>query len=289
MKNLFLAVLVVSGMANSYACDVCGCGSMVLGLDDLSLSNRHYLGLSYNLRQFKRGDISDYYHQLSLEALFSISDRWQLKASIPYLLLDHGSTETENSKLSGLGDPTLMFRYLPIIKIGKKSVHMLALSAGINFPLGKYQYRINSELPPNLQIGTGSWDFLSQLQYQMQYKKWSLGLQAAYLNNTTNKYNYTFGDQYTAQLSAALNIYETQKLILMPGLAFRAEHFDRDINSRNYYQYGTGGDGLLGMISFKAVAGKWMLISKAGSNFLGLNDADYQPALQFQFAMNYLF
>lgn len=268
------------------ACDVCGCSSMSIGLDNLGLSSGHLIGMRYSIRQFNAGSITDYFHQAEIIGSYQLSKRIRLSASIPYLKAQRQQTEIEDATLSGLGDASLRVRYELIHLKREKSEQQLYISGGLNLPTGVFEDRENSLLAPNFQTGTGSWDYTLGFQYQLKKGQWLWAIQSVYLVNTLNSHAYKFGNQVNTQLVGGRKI-ELKKAVLMPSLSLAWEHFDRDVNSRGFYQYGTGGDGLNMLAGLSLFSNQWVLHLKGGTNLYNSSNSSYTPGFQGQLSINY--
>ena len=69
---------------------------------------------------------------------------------------------------TGIGDAILMFQYEPVNWIGKN----LVFGAGVKFPIGRFDIRNPDNgllLNPDLQPGSGSWDWLFGINFQQQH------------------------------------------------------------------------------------------------------------------------
>jgi hypothetical protein len=284
-KLLLLGGLLLS--INSQACDVCGCATIGFGFDDLSGTTRNAIGLRYGLRQFNSSGLSDYYHQAEINGLYSINSKWLLRGSLPYLLVNRDAENAAN--LNGVGDATLAVRFTPINKMGDKSVQSFTIGAGVNMPTGTFQDRKNSLLSPNFQTGTGSWDVLFESRYSLFFKKWRIGIQAAYLFNNENTYGYIFGDQFVSQASLGYGYELNSKSTIIPAIEVSYEHFAKDVNSRGYYQYGTGGQALNAVSGFSYLTTNWYFTAKAGTNIFNESAGSYKPATQVKLSVSYLF
>ncbi len=286
MRRLFLAGVLLSSFS-ALACDVCGCASMGFGFDDLSGTSRNAISLRYGLRQFNSSALSDYYHQAELSGIYSLNSKWQLKASLPYLMVNRDAENAAN--LSGISDATLTVRYTPFYKMADKSIQSLIVGAGVNMPTGTFQDRENSLLSPNFQTGSASWDILLESRYSLYLKKWRVAAQAAYLINNENKYGYTFGDQFLSQLSLGYGIELKSKSSIIPAVEVSYEHFNKDVNSRGYYQYGTGGQGLNVGAGISYLAKDWYLTARGGTNIFNESAGSYKPVMQINLSISYLF
>ena len=287
MKKIFWVILSITSI-NAYACDVCGCAGMSIGFGDLSFYNQHKIGIGYSLRQFNSVfTTKDYFSQIDINGTYVINDKWSVSALLPYLIAQRQGTEGMD-ELSGLGDATIRVNYnLFRFAKGKKS-QKLNFNIGLNLPTGKFEDRDETLIPQNFQIGSASLDYLFESTYQIAYGNWVGILQARYLVNTLNTKAYKFGNQAGFQAIAAYKI-PFKSMALVPLVNFSYEHFERDINSRSFYQFGTGGKsyGLLGGLQLKLK--NWLWTVRAGTNLSQSGSADYVPGLQFYLTTNYLF
>lgn len=250
----------------SKACDVCGCSSMSFGLGDWANQGRSLLGTSYTLREFQGPTNRDYFHQIQWNGIWAIDESWQLKLSLPFILAQREIEESgEKKRIENIGDLSLNLQKRIWSQINSNSIHNLYLSLGLQLPSGKFENRpIESLFAPNFQAGSASWDILSAFQYEFAWKRLLFVLQGAFLKNTVNRYHYTFGDQWQHSLKVARRIEFAESTSMLSFLNLDYEYLGRDINSRGYYQYGSGGQA-------------WFL--GAGLQF---NHANWSFGLQYQ-------
>lgn len=213
-----LAVLMLSMLRPAYACEVCGCSSGGNSLGILPQFNNHFVGLRYSYRQFhtihppsiipgQTGQPSDeYFHSLEIWARFYPTKRLQVFAFVPFHFYSQRSVFDGNASVNTIGDVSVLANYI-IVKApdstDRKARHNLQAGFGIKMPTGRYDLRNgNTLLNPNLQPGTGSWDFTFNVNYTVRWKAVGLNSEALYRLNTVNGNGYKFGDKFMLSCKA---------------------------------------------------------------------------------------
>lgn len=249
-KRLLLVILLaVSNYA--MACDICGCANMSSTLGTMPQFQRDFIGLRWNHSSFSSSAFTeytttDYFNQYELFGGYYVHKRVQLMGVIPYVD-NKSSNDEEITTKGGIGDISLLVNYTAFNNLDsvKKITHKLIVGGGVNLPTGKYtpEEELNNNSPSNFQTGTGSVDYIFNTVYTVRHKKWGFITQGSYIINTINSSDYNFGNQ----LSVSGNLFyqiEKKGKIYLPSIGLQYEKLGRDINSRNYYQYGTGGTGV---------------------------------------------
>ena len=131
-------------------------------------------------------------------------------------------------------------------------------------------------------------DYLFEAEWQVGKGNWVGLVQGRYLVNTLNTDAYKFGNQAGLQFTAAYKIERT-KIALVPLLNFSIEHFDRDVNNRGYYQFGTGGDSFNVLAGLQVKAKDWLWSVRGGTNLSQTGDSEYIPGVQIYLSTSYLF
>ena len=243
------------------ACDVCGCGSLGFGMGDWINQGRSMLKTNYSMRSFEGPLSTDYFHQIQLSGIWALENNWQLKFTLPYLYARREVFETgQMASLNSIGDISVSAQKLIWSKIDSNRSHSLYLSGGIQAPTGPFEDRpIESYIAPNFQAGSSSWDFQFSLQYELAWKDYLLVYQLAHLQNTTNSYDYRFGDQWLNALKIARPIKLSERYQSMLYLGFDYEYLARDVNKRGFYQFGTGGQAWFGGLGYQIMNESWSL------------------------------
>jgi hypothetical protein len=264
MRKALLILLVLQTIAaGTSACDVCSCSSGGSYYGILPQFQKHFIGVRWTGRSFTShhppSNIADQIALPPSEENFNTVELWgrfypvkrvQVFAFLPYNIFnknENGNTTTVN----GLGDAMLLANYA-VINTGdsmfKKVKHTLLLGGGAKFPTGKYNAdKEGIELNPNLQTGTGSFDFILNTNYTLRYNKAGMNAEFSYRLNTANKNDYRFGDK----LNASLRFFtwlKTKSVSFLPNIGATFEHSEKDLKSnvREYYSggnvvYGTAG------------------------------------------------
>ncbi len=248
-KLLLVGILAVSNYA--MACDICGCANMSSTLGTMPQFQRNFIGLRWTHNSFTSSAFTEYtttdnFNEYDLYGGYYVHKKVQLMGIIPFVSNNSSSVENNYTE-SGVGDVSLLLNYTAFNNLdsNKKFTQKLIVGAGVNLPTGKYtsEEELNSNSPSNFQTGTGSVDYMVNTIYTIRYKKWGFITQGSYVFNTTNASDYKFGNQFSVSGSLFYQ-KEVKKQIFLPSIGLQYENLDRDVNSRNYYQYGTGGNGL---------------------------------------------
>jgi len=122
---------------------------------------------------------------------------------IPYVIrrsLEVDSHSILGSKQSseGWGDTHLIGDY----RFWKSDDQSLSLTGGVKFPTGKTKEKnsIGTLFEPELQPGTGSFDYILGTVYKRDMGRFSLIGNATHVFNTEGDYNFTFGDVSSVSL-----------------------------------------------------------------------------------------
>jgi len=262
MKKYFaIALLVIFN--NVEACDVCGCSLGAFNMGILPNINSHYSGLRYQnapfYAQINHGNDIEYsndlYQRLDWISKIKLSDKIFLNVLIPFSYNQMKGNMHDKIILSGINDPLVLGYYQLISKEKNKMAQSLYVGGGLKLPLGKYNAQNNDVLiNPNFQLGTGSIDFLSSLNYIVKWEKYGANMESSYKYNTTNKQDYRFGNQFNMSVNQ-FYIFNKNNFTLMPfvGLYFEnaASHTQLEIR-----QFNTGGKILLGNIGIQTYINK---------------------------------
>ncbi len=258
MRKALLLLLVLHTAASIKACDVCSCSSGGSYYGILPQFQKHFIGVRWTGSSSTANHIPSYIadeiykpatklslHSIELWGRFYVAKRIQIFAFVPFNVF----RENESSVISsayGLGDATLMANYA-VINTGdsmlNKVKHTLLLGGGIKFPTGKFKnIDDGSATNPNMQTGTGSFDFIVNGVYTMRYKKAGINTEVSYRINTANKDNYRFGDRFNLSLKAFLWL-KAKNISFLPNTGISFEHAEKNTR-KNSIKYYTGGNTL---------------------------------------------
>ncbi len=258
MRKALLLILVLHIAVSIKACDVCSSSSGGSYYGILPQFQKHFIGVRWTGSSSTANHIPSYIadeiyksatklslHSIELWGRFYVAKRVQIFAFVPFNVF----RENENTVISrvyGLGDATLMSNYA-VINTGdslmKKVKHTLLLGGGIKFPTGKFKSIDDGSVAnPNIQTGTGSFDFIVNGVYTMRYKKIGLNTEASYRINTTNHDNYRFGNRFNLSMKAFLWL-KAKNVSFLPNTGISFDNAEKNTRNNNIKYY-TGGNAL---------------------------------------------
>lgn len=282
-KVMVIAAMMFSTAIQADACDICGCGAGSAYIGILPEFNAKIIGIRYRYNSLQThlgpgGSVSylttdEAYHTTELWGGWTIRERFRIMASLPVSYNSKASQESRQSK-TGLGDAAVQGFYRLVSKrsniaTGKLLVQDLWIGAGIKAPTGKYEPKDKETVNKSanlFQLGTGSFDFMLTAMYDLRLQDAGLNITGSYKLNTTNKYDYNYGNKLTgsAQLYYKFKVKET--VTIAPNLGMAYEKSGKDLDG-GYGVYSSGGYLLSG------TAGAELMYKKIS---LGGN---FQPAL----------
>lgn len=189
-----------------HACDICGLGTSNYNPFLFPHLSKNYINLTY-LRQIyhvhtDEGITREYFNTLLAGAQFSITDKLQLGAMVPYEINTQNGLPGNNS-VKGVGDISLLASYSLWTHKGRSNTQALVIGAGVKLPSGKYEAEKAASIEDqNFQLGTGSTDYLLNAAYRLSYRKWIFSAVSSYKYNTENKENFRYGDVLTTGITA---------------------------------------------------------------------------------------
>ena len=251
-----VGLLLIASSATLYAsaCDVCGSAASSSGLGLLPQFSKHFAGIQYNYASsesnhpslFKENEMehsAQTYRMVQVWGKYQIAKNIQVFGFLPYISNTNAETaQTTASK--GFGDATLMANLsIPLIEKSKTNRLLLA-GAGIKFPTGSYTGLANAERNgiPNIQTGSGSWDFLANANYTQKGKTWGYNLDLSYIITTANKEQYKFGNRLnTAAMAFCWLENKNLKIVPQAGGRFEYSLHDYDHYGKKWLNEKTGG------------------------------------------------
>ncbi|MBS1778844.1 MAG: hypothetical protein JST70_05940 [Bacteroidetes bacterium] len=244
MKKLLIVLLSLTIHNVSVACNVCGCSASNQYLGILPQMANNFVGIQYQYRTFEstheaepgesmESVSKETYRTLQLWGRYNISKRIQAYAFVPYItnnrVEDHAKTIS-----SGIGDITLLanYRVTGANCNGRKVQHTLLLGGGVKLPTGRYDKQSISagETLPNMQPGTGSYDFIVNTNYTVQYNDFGLNLDASGVLPTANSEKYKFGNRVQCGLMA-FKTFAWKQIRLIPQIGGRYEYASADYDN----------------------------------------------------------
>lgn len=207
MKKYIVLGAILLAALPGLACDQCGCGGLLLGVQPMDHANN--FGLQWRMR-YLQGDIMapaarplampkhgghadapagksatylETYTVLEARGQVWVTNRTSISASIPLLNNFKAVDGVRHADLYAVGDPILLARYAVLgstfIQDTTRLRHRFTVGLGIKVPLGRTDVvQYGEQLDYDLQPSTGTWDPLLSLEYMVRGRNWGTSLRA---------------------------------------------------------------------------------------------------------------
>lgn len=255
MKKIVALALLLSAVPTLDACDICGCSSQGTNLGLLPGVSSHFIGVRYHYRTFNSEhppilsdgqDVwsSDHFSTIELWGRWSVLPRLEVFGFLPvnsYAMQEHhGASVVHRNAKTGLGDASLMLNAVLLRTADNNPTAALQqqwmLGGGVKAPTGAYGEVDNERglVLPNMQMGTGSWDFSLVTNYRLLWQQWGVNVNASYRYNTPNALRYQFGAVALAAMDF-MHVFEAVESgwRLIPQWGIRWEHHARDYSNKS--------------------------------------------------------
>lgn len=213
-------------------CDACGCAinNNSIGFD--GLLNKQYIGIKYFSQHYKvkenifvnEPNENQYFNSIQLLGKIPINKKLILYGVIPCNINTKESNPRES--IEGLGDITLLANYYLINNQHntKNSPHKLLTNIGLKIPTGKFDKENAAGVNPSFQVGTGSWDVLTSVNYQFIKPSFAIQLGTDYIIKGENEKRYKFGNQFNTAFTGYY-FFSLDKLRINPKIGLIYENY----------------------------------------------------------------
>lgn len=285
-KLIILFVLTTISITATHACDICGCGVGSYYLGILPEYNKRFIGLRYQHKTLQThlgpfGErtpltADETYQSMELWGGWNIGTKFRILAFVPYNFNKRVS-QTGNGSKDGLGDIALMGYYKLFDHKGvvgeRLLVQSLWIGGGVKLPTGKYEpseRTMVQESPNNFQLGTESLDFTLNAAYDIRYNDLGMNFNANYKMNTENKYDYRYGNKFTANALVYYKFRVANAFTVAPNAGVLYETADKDVENKKFDVAVSGGH------SLSAVAGLEVAMNglSFGANYQNVRSQD---------------
>lgn len=268
MKPILLSIALLAGLTyNAVACDLCGCSASNQYLGILPQFYKQFIGLQYQYTGFTARQASlmdpaeyetayEFNNTLQLWGRYYIGDRIQLFSFVPYHM-NNGSDAGSAFKTNGIGDVSVLANVVAIKDDSScKTWHQtLLMGGGVKMPTGKYTgiTTLDEEGLPNVQAGTGSWDFIANANYTVRRQKIGINADVSYTMSTANTAGYKYGNRLNTGLMG-FYWWAKNKISVLPQAGIKYEYtlHDYDNYSRKWLNENSGGNILLGAVGVQS-------------------------------------
>jgi hypothetical protein len=239
-----VGTVLLYALPSASACDVCGCSGAGSSPGLLPLVQRHFVGLrwqsqDYSLLAHHEGNSPVYetFQTTDIMGRWQPQRRLQVIGTMPYFTASRTVPGAPVLRAEGIGDATVLFQYSladPARQMTGKWQYALQAGAGVKLPTGRSNLADaeGTAIPPNMQPGTGSTDFLTTMLCAIRRGKAGISLDAAMRLTTANSSGYRFGHRLNTGIQG-FYVMSLGKTSLIPslGVAMDARQADR-MNAR---------------------------------------------------------
>lgn len=275
MKSIFSGLLVMLFCIVAFpvaACDVCGCSGSNQYIGILPQFYKHFLGLQYQYRTFssehipfRAGDDPEHsteqYQTVQLTGRYYLSRRVQLLAFVPY----HFNRKDEDGVIThsnGVGDASVLANVSILATKDSSSSfqHQLLAGGGLKLPTGHHDAlaSMGNDGLPNMQPGTGSWDFLANINYTVRRGGFGANADVTYTQTTANHESYKYGNRLSAGITG-FYWWQRKEVRLLPqaGVRYNYAAMDWDNYRKGWINDVSGGHQLFAAIGAQAYYQSW--------------------------------
>lgn len=272
--KIFTLLLCATLPLSSLACDICGCGVGSYYLGILPDFSDKFVGLRYQSKSLTthlgptgvRTPLTsdETYESIEVWGAWNFGSRWRIMGIVPY---NFNSREIEMGAQTGykegLGDMVAILNYKLFesrLTTGNSKLlaHSLWLGAGVKAPTGEYEdgEQLMPDSPNNFQLGSGSTDFMINAAYDIRLMDFGMNVNTSYKLNTTNKYEYRYGNKFTGNLLAYYKFNIKEKVRVAPNVGLLYETQRQDLLYGMYEVYQSGGDLLSNVLGVEITVGQ---------------------------------
>ncbi|HRI00318.1 MAG TPA: transporter [Saprospiraceae bacterium] len=250
LQRVVLIVLFLSLVSYANCCDFCGSNSSGNYFGILPMYGRQHLSVRYQYSSFTTKHFvndprpaTETYQTVDIYGRYYPHQRIQLFVFVPlnqFSLKSYPSVQHQ----SGLGDISLLCNVLMLNSgdsLNKAFKHTLTAGAGVKLPTGRYDNstELDHALPQGMQLGSGSVDFISNINYSMRWNKHGVNLDLNSRWNTSNSYQYRYG--HRIQLSARYFYWkQLNNCVLLPHAGSLIESIGKDRDGRKQIDSNSG-------------------------------------------------
>ena len=263
MRAILIALMLLASFANVNS-QACCCSSGSSNYTILPNLDSHLVGIRYSYASYDAiaypvmnmvmsgeqmsmmgpGQAAvERMNTLEVFGRFKLPRRFQLSVFLPVHILSE-SYSGSFTRSAGLGDASILLQYAvidPAKCTGKKVKHQLKLGFGVKAPTGQFKMDAQGMSSPDLELGTGSVDFLMSGIYTLRYKKFGFNALASYKKDLVNKQQLRFGDKFRTGINPFYVLPEIKKVTITPNAGINFDHVFSNVYEKQLLTY-TGGN-----------------------------------------------
>lgn len=288
----------------AFFCDACGCSNNGGSLGMGGVLDTNFIGVRYLHQRYQSKDgifnnspkIDEYFNTVQIWSRIPVTEKLEVQAFIP---IHFHSREYVNKSvtLNGLGDMSILTNYT-FLNYSKSDYneekektytinHKIKAGLGIKLPTGTYDEAINNAVNPSFQLGTGSVDYLTNLQYVFKYNRFGVTNYLNYYLKTTNNKEYKFGNQFNFNSTFFYVLKDKKERVFVPSIGFSGEFYGKN-KLYNLDIKNTNGDVIFSNIGLeyntkKITVGSSLMLPISQNLAQGAIDVKYRTTLYFNY------
>ncbi|MGG8497410.1 transporter [Tenacibaculum sp. TC6] len=227
-------------------CDACGCSNNGGSLGMGGVIDTNFIGVRYLHQKYQSKEgvfnnspiINEYFNTIQVWSRIPVIKGYlEAQVFIPFHFHSREYTN-KTTTISGLGDVSFLVNYTVLNKKTggyneekdkiTSSNHMLKLGAGLKLPTGTYDAAINNAINPSFQLGTGSVDVITNVQYVYKHNNFGVTNYLNYYIKTANKEEYRFGNQFNFNSTFFYVFKDAQNNNFVPSLGVSGEFYNHN-------------------------------------------------------------
>lgn len=226
-------------------CDACGCSNNGGSLGMGGIIDNNFVGVRYLYQQYQSKNgiyndspkVNEHFNTVQLWSRIPVFRNVEIQAFVPFHFHSREYIDKTTS-IKGLGDISVLANYTLLDKkqggyIEKKDKtylinHLLKIGGGVKLPTGEYNKSVNNSINPSFQLGTGSVDYVTNLQYVFKYNNFGITNYVNYYIKTVNDKNYKFGNQFNFNTTLFYVFKDAKKRTFVPSLGISGEFYDEN-------------------------------------------------------------
>ncbi|MEE4001277.1 transporter [Tenacibaculum sp. FZY0031] len=224
-------------------CDACGCSNSGGSLGMGGIIDNNFVGVRYLHQKYQSKDgifknspiINEYFNTVQVWSRIPIINEYlEAQVFVPFHFHTRDYID-KTTAIEGLGDISFLINYTFLNKTTGKykeekdkiisSNHLLKIGAGMKLPTGTYNEAINNSINPSFQLGTGSIDIITNLQYVYKRNDFGITNYFNYYIKTTNKEEYRFGNQFNFNSTFFYMFKDSKQNSFVPSVGISGEVF----------------------------------------------------------------
>lgn len=273
MKKYIVLLCFSLASLSVLACDICGSGAGGGYMGLLPGFRKRFISFRYSqnslLSHLGSDGRSTYlttqerFKLLELWGAANLGRRFRIAGFVPVSFMER-QNGLGDFRQNGLGDMSLIGYYQLLntekeLKKKGRFLQSLWIGAGIKMPTGRYnpeEKNVQEGAQNTFQLGTGSVDYSLNTLYDISMNNFGLNINLGYRINSVNKYDYQYGNKFTANVLAYHKWRINNRYSIAPNVGVLYESAAKDHKWSDIQVWETGGRSAMGTMGFELTLGR---------------------------------